>query len=165
METPILLTVGIYFILPITLLGLQFLIGGAIERAHLRSLEDREDAHRSFLLTAVKAPPPRSVSTDRPPMLVSGEAVVSSDYFKSWIFGFTNVFGGESKTFTRLFDRARREATQRMVEQAKLLGYDAICNVRYESADIAGNAATNGGRKNPMKIAACTVSGTAYVRA
>ena len=164
METGILL-LGLYVLLPAVLLGGQFLLGSYVERAHLRSLEERESARRSFLLTAMKAPTRQTVSTERPPMLVSGEVVVSSDYFKSWVFGFTNFFGGESKTFTRLFGRARREATQRMIEQAQMVGYDAICNVRYESADIAGNAATNGGRKNAMKIAACTVSGTAYVRA
>jgi hypothetical protein len=62
-------------------------------------------------------------------------------------------------------DRARREATLRMIDQARLAGYNAICNVRYESADIAGNAATNDGRTKPLKMASCTVSGTAYVQA
>ena len=43
-------------------------------------------------------------------MLVTGEAVIASDAFKTWVFGLKNIIGGESKTFARLFGRARREA-------------------------------------------------------
>ena len=147
------------------LLAAQWLIGGAIERRHLKILATRERMLDGFLVTSLKKPPAGTVSSSRPPMLVTGEAVISSDYFKNWLFGFIAFFGGESKTFTLLFERARREATLRMIDQARLAGYNAICNVRYESADIAGNAATNDGRTKPLKMASCTVSGTAYVQA
>ena len=149
--------------LPLVLLAIELLIGGMIEKSHLRSLAAREHALDGFLITSMKMPPASSVSSSRLPKLVMGEAVISSDYFKNWLFGFVNFFGGESKTFARLFDRARREATLRMIDQARREGFTAICNIRYESADIAGNAATN--RKNTLKIASCTVSGTAYVQA
>ena len=71
----------------------------------------------------------------------------------------------EAEAIEIMSERARREATLRMIDQARLAGYNAICNVRYESADIAGNAATNDGRTKPLKMASCTVSGTAYVQA
>lgn len=95
-------------------------------------------------------------------MLVTGEAVMASDVFKSWVFGFKNIVGGESKTFTRLFDRARREALLRMKERARELGCDAVCNVRFDSADIGGNA-TSGAKKN-SNMAVALVSGTAWRR-
>ena len=158
-----LFVLAFYIGLPLVLLAVQWLIGGAIERRHLKLLATRERMLDGFLVTSLKKPP--SAATSRPPMLVTGEAVISSDYFKNWLFGFVAFFGGESKTFTRLFDRARREATLRMIDQARHAGYNAICNVRYESADIAGNAATSGGSKNTLKMASCTVSGTAYVQA
>ena len=156
--------VGIFIIaLPLVLLAIELLIGGMIEKNHLRSLSAREHALDGFLITSMKMPPASSVSSSRLPKLVMGEAVISSDYFKNWLFGFVNFFGGESKTFARLFDRARREATLRMIDQARREGFTAICNIRYESADIAGNAATNS--QKTLKIASCTVSGTAYVQA
>ena len=160
-----LFVLAFYIGLPLVLLAVQGLIGGAIERRHLRQLANRERMLDGFLVTSLKKPPTGAAPSSRPPMLVTGEAVIASDYFKNWLFGFIAFFGGESKTFTRLFDRARREATLRMIDQARLAGYNAICNVRYESADIAGNAATSGGRKNTLKMASCTVSGTAYVQA
>lgn len=160
-----LFVLAFYIGLPIVLLVAQWLIGGAIERRHLKSLATRERMLDGFLVTSLKKPPSAAVASVRPPMLVSGEAVISSDFFKNWLFGFIAFFGGESKTFTRLFERARREATLRMIEQARVAGYNAVCNVRYESADIAGNAATSGGKKQTLKMASCTVSGTAYVRA
>ena len=149
--------------IPLLLLTVPWLVGGIVERRHLKSLCARERVLDGFPITSLKSPP--SGSTSRPPMLVTGEAVISSDYFKNWLFSFTAFFGGESKTFARLFDRARREATLRMINQTRLLGYDAICNVRYESADIGGNAATSDNENKTLKMAACTVSGTAYMQA
>ncbi len=160
-----LFALAFYVGLPLVLLAVQWVIGGAIERRHLKLLANRERMLNDFPVTSLKKPPAGTVSSSRPPMLVTGEAVISSDYFKNWLFGFIAFFGGESKTFTLLFERARREATLRMIDQARLAGYNAICNVRYESADIAGNAATNDGRTKPLKMASCTVSGTAYVQA
>ena len=85
------------------------------------------------------------VLLDRPPTVVWGEAVIASDGFKSWLFGLKNLVGGESKTFVRLFDRARREATLRMLESAKAQGYNAVCNVRFGGTDIGGNTSAGGG--------------------
>ena len=160
-----LISFALYVGLPFVLLVTQWLIGGAIERRHLRSLCARERKLDGFSITSLKKPPSDADTSARPPMLVTGEAVISSDYFKNWLFGFVTFFGGESKTFTRLFDRARREATLRMIELARREGYNAICNVRYGSADIGGNAATSGSKNKTLKMAACTVSGTAYMQA
>lgn len=155
------LFVILYVGLPLVLLILFSLIGGSIERAHEKSLAKREAVHADFLITTLKTP--YGNSGEKTPMLVTGDAVISSDYFKNWLFGFRNVFGGESRSFTRLFDRARREATQRMIDSAVCAGYDAICNVRFESTDIGGNASSNNSN-NTLKMAVCTVSGTAYKR-
>ncbi len=151
--------------LSVALLVVQCFVGTLIERAHIGSLEAREAANADFLITNLDVPDCKEGS--RAPAMVTGEAVVSSDYFKTWLFSLRNVFGGESRSFTRLFDRARREATLRMIDEARKAGYNAVCNVRYESADIAGNAAVNGAGSNgkkTLKMAACSVSGTAYTR-
>lgn len=150
--------------IPAGLLLIMFVWGGFIERAHFRSLEAREAEMLDIVVTTTKKPSADALA-ETPPRLVCGTAVISSDYFKTWLFGLRNVFGGESKTYTRLFERARREALLRMKEEARAAGCNAICNLRFESSDIGGNASTNNGKKNkPMNMASCMVTGTAYRR-
>ena len=151
-----------YLVFPIAALVLWWALGHLTERKHLRSLAAREAEIGDFAITSLKTPVGCAVGQGVPPTMVCGEAVVASDGFKSWVFGLKNVVGGESKTFTRLFERARREALLRMVAEAKAGGYNAICNVRFESVDIGGNA-TQPTKKN-MNMAVCQAFGTAYVR-
>ena len=151
-----------YLVFPIAALVLWWALGHLTERKHLQSLAEREAEIGDFAITSLKTPVGCVASPDTPPTIVCGEAVVASDGFKSWVFGLKNVVGGESKTFTRLFERARREALLRMIAEAKAGGYNAICNVRFESVDIGGNA-TQPAKKN-MNMAVCQAFGTAYVR-
>ena len=151
-----------YIVLPIAALVLWWVLGHLTERKHLRSLAEREAAVGDFAVTSLKTPVGCAASQDTPPTIVCGEAVIASDGFKSWVFGLKNVVGGESKTFTRLFERARREALHRMIAEAKAGGYNAICNVRFESVDIGGN--TSQPAKKNMNMAVCQAFGTAYRR-
>lgn len=138
-----------------------FLVGRHVELRHLADLDSREAALASVRVDSFPAP-----GSVRPgaqtPALVFGEAVVASDAFKTWASNLRNVFGGEARNYTRLDARARREATVRMLESARALGFDAVCNVRYLGVDVGGNAVVAPKRNVPM--AACCVSGTAYVR-
>ena len=54
------------------------------------------------------------------------------------------------------------EALLRMKERARELGCNAVCNVRFDSADIGGNAA--GAKKKGSNMAVALVSGTAWRR-
>ena len=143
------------------LMLLWFLLGRRAEKRHEASLARREADLASIVATGEGLPD--NASPAPAPMLVTGEVAIASDGFKNWIFGFRNLFGGESKSFTRLFERARREAMARMKESARAQGYDAICNIRFDSADIGGSA-VEAGKKKSMKMACCMVSGTAYRR-
>lgn len=149
----------IYVCLPIAILVLTWMVGRALERRHLKSLAERERATEDIILMTVKHPC-GAVSKRCVPQLICGEAVISSDYFKTWLFGLRNLVGGESRTFTRLYDRARREATLRLKEAARAQGCNAICNIHYDGTDIGGNTSGNG--NSSMKMAVCLVSGTAY---
>ena len=149
----------VIFLIPVVLLGVFLVVGHVSERKHLQSLVVREAQFADMVVTTLKRPC-RQVLTDTPPCLVCGEAVIASDGYKSWVFRLKNLVGGESKTFSLLFGRARREATVRMLEAARAQGCNAICNVRYESTDIGGNTSAGGKRGNPMAV--CTVFGTAY---
>ena len=150
----------IFLLLPIVLLVIFLIVGHMTEGKHLKSLAAREPLVADLTVTTLKRPCGQ-VLLDKPPTVVCGEAVIASDGFKSWLFGLKNMVGGESKTFVRLFDRARREATLRMLESAKAQGYNAVCNVRFGGTDIGGNTSAGGKRANQMAV--CLVSGTAYL--
>lgn len=152
-------TLAFYVGLPAVVLFFGWLVGHLSETKHERSLALREETLKDIETTDMRNPP-GFAGAEGPCALVSGEAVVASDTFKSWVFGFKNIVGGESKTFTRLFDRARREALLRMKERARELGCNAVCNVRFDSADIGGNAA--GAKKRGSNMAVALVSGTAW---
>ena len=154
-------TLALYVGLPAFVLFVGWFVGHLSEAKHERSLALREEALKDIETTDLRNPPGYN-GAEGPCALVSGEAVVASDTFKSWVFGFKNIVGGESKTFTRLFDRARREALLRMKERARELGCNAVCNVRFDSADIGGNAA--GAKKKGSNMAVALVSGTAWRR-
>jgi uncharacterized protein YbjQ (UPF0145 family) len=51
------------------------------------------------------------------------------------------IIGGEAKGYTELMEEARRTAMQRMIEDAKNLGADAIVGMRYATAQTMQGAA------------------------
>ena len=136
-------------------------VGKATENKHLASLARREAALADIQVHTFKQPISLS-SVPHTPTLVCGEAVIASDAFKSWATGLRNLFGGEAKNFGLLYQRSRREATLRMLEEAHRQGFNAVCNVRYDSVDIGGNAIRPSNQALPM--ATCLASGTAYKR-
>lgn len=147
------------FGIPIALLALGLFAGGYAERRHLRSLQQREAATRDMLVTQIKSFPGH-VPGANSPQAIFAEVVIASDYLKTFLAGIRGFFGGEVRSYQTLLDRARREVTQRILEQARRQGYNAVCNLRLETADIGGNSVTQG--KNRMVMAAILASGTAY---
>jgi uncharacterized protein YbjQ (UPF0145 family) len=123
--------------LGITLLLLvaTYFIGHSIERKHFENLQRREARHRRIpVITFEEMPPEWNVTRSG---LVAGSVVISVDYFKRFLAGLRAIFGGRIKSYEPLLDRARREAVLRMVEAARDLGFDAVINVRLETARLA----------------------------
>lgn len=52
-----------------------------------------------------------------------------------------NIIGGESKAYTELMEESRRVAMQRMIDDAKTLGADAVIGMRYATAQTMVGAA------------------------
>jgi uncharacterized protein YbjQ (UPF0145 family) len=141
--------------LVLVLLGMS--AGTVAQRRHLRSLAAREADSGGFLITQIRFFP-FAVVGPAPPTLVCSEVVISSDYFKTLLGNLRKIFGGELASYRSLVERARREAVQRLVEQATGRGYNAICNVRFETSDISG--AAKGGRG--IVMVTLLASATAY---
>lgn len=137
-------------------------VGKAVEKKHLANLAQREAELGDMQVNTFRQP--LNISAEpHTPTLVCGDAVIASDAFKSWASSLRNLFGGEAKNFGLLYQRSRREATLRMLEEARRQGFNAVCNLRYDSVDIGGNAVNSAKRSLPM--ATCLASCTAYKRA
>jgi uncharacterized protein YbjQ (UPF0145 family) len=73
--------------------------------------------------------------------LVRGSTVRAKHIGRDIMAGFKNIIGGEIKSYTHLMDEARDEAIERMAQEAKKLGANAVVNVRLSTASIMQGAA------------------------
>ncbi|WP_300426037.1 YbjQ family protein [Thalassolituus sp.] len=127
---------GFLYFLALLIIG--YLFGKWAEKRHYRSIHEREDSLRDLLVLPVRVPEPQHLSHDS--TLVTGSVVISVDYFKTVAASLRNLFGGRVGAYETLIDRARREATLRMQEDAQLKGAELIYNVKYETSRIGDNA-------------------------
>ncbi len=73
--------------------------------------------------------------------LVQGSTIRAKHVGRDIMAGLKNIVGGELKGYTELMKESRREATNRMIEEARQLGANAIVNVRYATSSVAQGAA------------------------
>lgn len=73
--------------------------------------------------------------------VVSGNTVRAKHIGRDIMAGLKNVVGGELKGYTELLQDSRREATDRMIEQAQSMGANAVVNVRFATSSISQGAA------------------------
>ena len=73
--------------------------------------------------------------------IVSGSTIQSKNMFSDLGQGLKGLVGGELKAYTGMMEKARNQSTERMVEQAKRLGADAIIGIRYSTSAIMAQAA------------------------
>jgi uncharacterized protein YbjQ (UPF0145 family) len=73
--------------------------------------------------------------------VVTGNTVRAKHVGRDIMAGLKNIVGGELKGYTELLQDSRREATERMVEQAQSMGANAVVNVRYATSSISQGAA------------------------
>jgi len=119
------------------LIILGYITGSLIERKHYIQINQRERMSMRLPAVTLKNAIPEGVEITNA-VLVTGNAVISLDYFKRFLAGLYNFFGGEVKSYESLLDRARREAVLRMKEKVK--GSNIILNVRIETSSIGKSA-------------------------
>jgi len=71
---------------------------------------------------------------------VIGNIVCTKHIGKDIMAGFKSLVGGEVGNYTELLAEARISATERMVEDAKKLGADAVVGLRYITCDVMAGA-------------------------
>ncbi|MDR0467939.1 MAG: YbjQ family protein [Campylobacteraceae bacterium] len=72
--------------------------------------------------------------------LVQGSTVRAKHFGRDMMAGLKNIVGGELKGYTELLNESREEAIDRMKEQAKAIGANAVINVRFSTANITAGA-------------------------
>ena len=73
--------------------------------------------------------------------LVSGSTIRAKHVGKDILASLKNLVGGEIKGYTQLLQESRDQAIERMTEQARQLGANAIVNVRFSTSSVAQGAA------------------------
>lgn len=132
MEEALPLLIGLFITVVLLVGGL--VVGKARDRSHLASIQEREQAYRGIILDNRK----RIVSpeTVESAVLVQGQYVAASDYFKTFATGLRTLVGGEMKSIMTLMNRARREAVLRMIEEARAQGATEVWNIRFQTSNI-----------------------------
>lgn len=72
--------------------------------------------------------------------LVQGSTVRAKHAGKDILASLKNVFGGELTSYTELLQESRQEAIDRMNQQARAIGANAVINVRFSTSSIAVGA-------------------------
>jgi uncharacterized protein YbjQ (UPF0145 family) len=146
--------------IPLLLIVIGFTIGKVTERRHFASLARREAQIGPMLVSNVRPYAPGALGSP-PPQMVVVEVVISADYFKTFVAGLKKIIGGELRTYENIARRARAEALLRLKETAQRAGYNAMCNVRVDAADVAGKK-QQGQAKAQAAMVGVIASATAY---
>ena len=73
--------------------------------------------------------------------IVKGSTIRARHVGRDIAAGFKNLIGGEIKSYTQMIQASREEAFNRMVNDGKDRGADAIINVRFVTAMVMQGAA------------------------
>jgi uncharacterized protein YbjQ (UPF0145 family) len=73
--------------------------------------------------------------------LVRGNSVRARHMGVDILAGFKNMVGGEIRDYTKLLGESREQALDRMAEQARDMGANAIIAMRFSTSMIMGGAA------------------------
>jgi len=73
--------------------------------------------------------------------VVRGNTVRARHLGKDIIAGFKTMVGGEIQEYTKLMAESREQSIDRMIEEAKTLGANAIVDVRFSTSYIMSNVA------------------------
>jgi len=140
MDNELLINIG-FFVIP---LALGYFFGKWNEARHYKSILRRENELRAVMVFAARHIPD-DVDVDFSG-LVSGSAVISVDYFKTFLANLRGIFGGTVSSYETLLERARREAILRMKQNAKDWDANVIFNVRLETCPVFASGQNNTSR-------------------
>ena len=72
--------------------------------------------------------------------MVQGNTVRAKHVGRDIMAGLKNIVGGELQGYTELLSDSRDESINRMLEEARGLGANAVLNVRFSTSSISAGA-------------------------
>lgn len=118
----------------VLLLVLGYLFGRVAEKRHYKRIIRREIEMQHMPVVATKYPP---LDREYAQQLVTGNVVIASDYFKTFLASLINIFGGRVTPYESMLDRARRESILRMKYDAIQMNAAYVFNVKFDTTRIA----------------------------
>ena len=73
--------------------------------------------------------------------LVRGSTIRARHLGKDIMAMLRNVAGGEIREYTKMLAEAREQAVDRMVDEARAMGADAVVGVRFQTSMVMSGAA------------------------
>ncbi len=73
--------------------------------------------------------------------LVKGNTIRARHIGRDIMAGLKNIVGGEIEEYTKMLAESREQSLDRMVEQAKKMGANAVVCLRFTTSAIMGGAA------------------------
>jgi len=73
--------------------------------------------------------------------LVRGNTIRARNIGRDVLAKLRNIVGGELHEYTKLMGESREQALDRMVEEARSLGANAVIGVRFSTSEVAQHAA------------------------
>ena len=92
-----------------------------------------------MIITNIETVPGKSVAEHFG--LVSGSTIRAKHIGRDLMASLKNLVGGELKGYTQLLQESRQQAMDRMIEEARHMGANAIVNIRFSTSSVAQGAA------------------------
>ncbi len=73
--------------------------------------------------------------------LVRGSTIRAKHIGKDISSAFRHLVGGEMKEYSEMLTEARQIATKHMIDEAEMLGANAVVNIRYSTSNVMQGAA------------------------
>ncbi len=73
--------------------------------------------------------------------LVKGNTIRARHVGKDIMAGLKNLVGGEITDYTKMLGESREQAIDRMIEEARSLGAEAIIGIRFSTSSVMQGAA------------------------
>lgn len=98
----------------------------------------KKQQNQTMIITTTETIPNKEVTAILG--IARGSTVRAKSIVSDYIAGLKNIVGGELSEYTKLQGNSREQALQRMMDDARRLGADAIINVRLTTSTITQGA-------------------------
>jgi len=138
-ELDILFSLAWPLLFTVVTLLFSWIFGNIYQRKKQEELEVRVESFGTDNLTTLKSPPTQVSASG----LLTANIIMSVSWWQKLVGGIKTIFGGQVQTWDGILAWARKEAMQRLREQARAGGFDNVINVRLETSEIQSSKGRN----------------------